>query len=276
MGKPLQKNALLNELVRETGLSKEAVKNVLAKLADLAYREAINGFVIPGICKLKVVKRKASRCRNPVTGQLLLVGERNILKVSPLKKAKDMIAPRPVNLVQVVDAVSSNPSSSTPSVERSPAALPEKSQGQVIFNCSKCGNVVAAAPQHAGMTGECPFCSAKIAIPSRESDAWVATNRGGESLESDSSTPEMPQPDALPPTDFITFVCQVCGQEIEAPIDMMGMEAACPACASPLHVPKSTEIAAAEKPERNPTFTPLPEVNRSSMTIRIDLSDLKK
>jgi nucleoid DNA-binding protein len=82
--KSLTKSNLVKEVALQVGLSRVAVGRVLEQLATIAYREAENGFVIPGLCKIKVVKRKPSRHRNPFTGKLLLIGERKAVKFVPL------------------------------------------------------------------------------------------------------------------------------------------------------------------------------------------------
>jgi len=103
MSKSLSKNALITEIAVATNLDKTEVADVLNKLTDVAYREAINGFIIPGICKLKVVTKKASHYRNPATGKLMLIGERQTLKAIPISKAKEIITPKVENLIQVID-----------------------------------------------------------------------------------------------------------------------------------------------------------------------------
>ena len=104
----MTKQQLVSELADSAGISKSKITNVLNSLSEISYREASNGFTIPGICKLKVIRKKPSRHRNPATGKMMLIGERDVLKIVPLKKAKTAITP---NLdVEVTPAVS--PSSS--------------------------------------------------------------------------------------------------------------------------------------------------------------------
>ena len=49
-------------------MTKKQVALFLDELAGLAYKEARNGFTIPGVGKLVVVDRKARMGRNPATG----------------------------------------------------------------------------------------------------------------------------------------------------------------------------------------------------------------
>ena len=81
------------------------------------------------------------------------------------------------------------------------------------------------------------------------------------------------------PNGDITFHCQRCGQEIEAPADMAGTDAECPMCGTPIHVPtpsgkapvstaQAQEVVSASEAE---TFDPSALKNK---TIRIDATEL--
>jgi nucleoid DNA-binding protein/DNA-directed RNA polymerase subunit RPC12/RpoP len=269
MTKSFTKAALVAEIAASTGLSKRAVSRSLKSLSDIAYREARNGFAIPGICKLKVVHKSASKCRNPATGKLLQIGERDVLKIVPLKRAKDAIAPRPADLVQVLDEPANTaPESQPPPKPTAPPTAADSTgmddeSGQVVFSCVECGGMIGAPASDAGQSAECPFCTAKISIPTREESHSSSHEEG----DAESST----QPGA---DEFVTFVCATCNQEIEAPVDIIGMEVNCPSCASALNIPEFS-TAADPEPEQLITAdggTPAPD--RLSMTLRIDLSDL--
>ncbi|MFO7534412.1 MAG: HU family DNA-binding protein [Kiritimatiellia bacterium] len=275
ISKSFTKSRLISEIAKGNGLSKAIVGRMLDQLTAIAYREAENGFVIPGICKLKVVAKKASRHRNPFTGKLLLIGERKAVKIVPLKRAKTAIAPNKDVTVQIIDDLTpldlnaAKPEFAAPAPAVSAASgdapasgtrLPEGEDGQVVFPCPECGSMIAAPPKSAGKKGDCPFCKAALTVPQRNPD--VKPDK--QVLEGQSEAQV---------TDFMAFVCQACGQEIEAPVDMVGMSVECPTCGTGLTVP----IANAPKPPPQKTSaTPnatKPDV--SSMTIRIDLSDLQ-
>jgi nucleoid DNA-binding protein/DNA-directed RNA polymerase subunit RPC12/RpoP len=281
MGESFTKAKLVAEIAEKANLSKAAVGRVLDYFTEIAYREAPNGFVIPGIAKLKVVTKKASRRRNPFTGQTLLIGERQALKVVPLKRAKNAIAPNENVLVQILDtpvATPTTPADTSTTAEQPsaipapqqpspsaapPSAPPAREDGQIVFTCSECGSMLAAPPSAAGQNGECPFCKAQNKIPERQPDA--AANKTIHSHTAASSLSE-----------FILFVCRACSQEIEAPADMVGMNVECPTCGTGLTVPLAES---AKKTTTNlsnlATGSSEPTKNRSSMTIRIDLSDLE-
>ncbi len=81
------------------------------------------------------------------------------------------------------------------------------------------------------------------------------------------------------PNGDITFHCQRCGQEIEAPADMAGTDAECPLCGTPIHVPtpsghvpvstgQAQEVVSAAEAE---TIDPSALKNK---TIRIDATEL--
>ncbi len=99
---PLTKSQLLTELSESTELSKKQVQTVLDELADLIERHvkkrAAGQFTLPGLMKVTVVRKPATRARkgiNPFTGEettFKAKPARNVVKVRPLKKLKDMVA----------------------------------------------------------------------------------------------------------------------------------------------------------------------------------------
>jgi len=70
MAKSMTKAQIVDALAKKTDLTKKAVAEVLEQLAALAYKEAKNGFTVPGLGKLVVVKRKARKGRNPATPEV--------------------------------------------------------------------------------------------------------------------------------------------------------------------------------------------------------------
>lgn len=64
---------------------------MLTSIAELAYKEAKNGFTIPGLGKLVLVKRKARIGRNPATGESIKIPAKTVLKFRVSKVAKDAI-----------------------------------------------------------------------------------------------------------------------------------------------------------------------------------------
>jgi DNA-binding protein HU-beta len=91
MGKAKTKSQIVAGVAEAAGISKTQVKCVLAALTDMAYKGAKDGFTLPGIGKLVVVKRKARMGRNPATGQQIKIPARTVLKFRVAKAAKDAV-----------------------------------------------------------------------------------------------------------------------------------------------------------------------------------------
>ena len=73
----LTQSQLIEELASQLeAVSKKQVKTLLEALTAIAYREAKNGFTIPGLGKLVLVHRKARMGRNPATGESIKIGGR--------------------------------------------------------------------------------------------------------------------------------------------------------------------------------------------------------
>lgn len=99
----MTKTQIMNELAESTGLSKKECQSVLDGLGDLMERHvkkrAIGHFTIPGLMKVQVVRKPATKAKKNVPnpfkpGELMDVAAkpaRNVVKVRPLKKLKDMV-----------------------------------------------------------------------------------------------------------------------------------------------------------------------------------------
>lgn len=85
----MTKAQIVTALAKKTGLAKKQINAVLGAQAALAYREAKNGFTIPGIGKLVVVNRKARMGRNPATGEAIKIPAKRVLKFRIAKAAKE-------------------------------------------------------------------------------------------------------------------------------------------------------------------------------------------
>ncbi|MCF7669928.1 MAG: HU family DNA-binding protein [Verrucomicrobia bacterium] len=93
MAKPLTKSEIVTTLAEKVDIPKKAANQVLDELAKLAYKNAKNGFTLPGIGKLVVVKRKARTGRNPATGETMRIPAKKALKFRIAKAAKDAVLP---------------------------------------------------------------------------------------------------------------------------------------------------------------------------------------
>ena len=86
-----ESGAILLYLAQKTGLTKKASVQLMDDFAALAYKEAKNVFVIPGLGKLVLANRKARMGRNPQTGEAIKIPAKRVLKFRVAKAAKDAI-----------------------------------------------------------------------------------------------------------------------------------------------------------------------------------------
>lgn len=89
MAKAKTKSQIIAALAETVGLSKKQAKDTIEALVALSYKEAKNGFTIPGLGKLVVVNRKARIGRNPATGAQIKIPAKKVLKFRVAKAAKD-------------------------------------------------------------------------------------------------------------------------------------------------------------------------------------------
>ncbi len=87
----MTKTQTIAELAERTGLSKAQVSDLMEEQAKLAYKEARNGFTIPGIGKLVLVNRKARMGRNPATGEEIQIPAKTAVKFRVAKACKDSV-----------------------------------------------------------------------------------------------------------------------------------------------------------------------------------------
>lgn len=95
MSKALTKAQIIGKLAGKTGFTKKDVSNMLEELSGLAYKEAKNGFTVPGLGKLVLVNRKARMGRNPQTGEAIKIPAKRVVKFRVAKAAKDSILGTP-------------------------------------------------------------------------------------------------------------------------------------------------------------------------------------
>lgn len=88
------KTEILLALAEETGLNRTQVKAVLASLGALAKRHVMKRgsgeFALPELgVKLRRVQRKARTARNPMTGQIIRIPAKAVVRASVLKSLKE-------------------------------------------------------------------------------------------------------------------------------------------------------------------------------------------
>ena len=91
MAKAMSKSQIAQHLSTKMGMSRKDAVASLEAIADLAYKEAKNGFTLPGIGKLVLVNRKARVGRNPRTGEPIQIPAKRVVKFRVAKAAKDAI-----------------------------------------------------------------------------------------------------------------------------------------------------------------------------------------
>jgi nucleoid DNA-binding protein len=99
--KPASKSEILSMIADKTGLSRKQVSAVFEALSSTIARElgkkGPGMFVVPGLLKIKVVRKPATKERegiNPFTGEKTIFKAkpaRNAVKAQPLKKLKQMV-----------------------------------------------------------------------------------------------------------------------------------------------------------------------------------------
>jgi DNA-binding protein HU-beta len=91
MAKALSKSQIASEIAEKNGLTRKAAVEILAQIAELAYKNAKNTFTLPGIGKLVLVNRIARIGRNPATGESIKIAAKRVVKFRVAKAAKDAI-----------------------------------------------------------------------------------------------------------------------------------------------------------------------------------------
>jgi DNA-binding protein HU-beta len=91
--KAMSKTALIRHLAEKNEMTRGQVTEFLDTLCATAYKEAKNGFTMPGLGKLVLQQRKARMGRNPATGEPIKIAARKALKFRVAKAAKDAVVP---------------------------------------------------------------------------------------------------------------------------------------------------------------------------------------
>jgi len=99
--KPATKADVFNSLSEKTGLNKKEIAVVFNAMNELISKElgkkGPGMFVIPGLLKLKVVRKPATKAKqgvNPFTKEPMTIKAkpaRNVVKAVPLKSLKDLV-----------------------------------------------------------------------------------------------------------------------------------------------------------------------------------------
>jgi len=93
--KVLTKGQIVTHFAEKFNMSKKAAASMIDEYAALAIAETKKkgAFVLPGIGKSVLVKRKARTGRNPATGEAIKIPAKTVVKVRPSKTFKEAIVP---------------------------------------------------------------------------------------------------------------------------------------------------------------------------------------
>ena len=91
MAKAMTKSQIMAALAEKCEVPKKKAAEMVDVLVQLAYKEAKNGFTVPGLGKLVLVNRKARMGRNPATGETIKIAAKKVVKFRVAKAAKDAI-----------------------------------------------------------------------------------------------------------------------------------------------------------------------------------------
>jgi nucleoid DNA-binding protein len=99
--KPAKTGEVYSALAEKTGLGKKEISGVFAALSDLVARElgkkGPGQFVLPGLLKLKVIRKPATKAKqgvNPFTKEPMMIQAkpaRNVVRAVPMKALKDLV-----------------------------------------------------------------------------------------------------------------------------------------------------------------------------------------
>jgi DNA-binding protein HU-beta len=90
------KMELFAHFAEKFDMKRTAVRDLFDELLRLSEKELKRSgeFVLPGMCKLVVQKRKAREGRNPATGEPIKIPAKTVVKARIAKQLKDAVLPR--------------------------------------------------------------------------------------------------------------------------------------------------------------------------------------
>ena len=93
--KLMAKGQIVTHFAEQFEIPKKVAASIIDEYAALAMAETKKkgAFVLPGIGKSVLVKRKARTGRNPATGEAIKIPAKTVVKIRPAKAFKDAIVP---------------------------------------------------------------------------------------------------------------------------------------------------------------------------------------
>lgn len=91
--KLLTKGQLVSHFADKFDLTKKVAGEIVDEMALVAVTETKKkgAFVLPGIGKTALVRRKARKGRNPATGEPIKIAAKTVIKIKPAKAFKDAV-----------------------------------------------------------------------------------------------------------------------------------------------------------------------------------------
>ena len=91
--KVLTKGQLVSHFAEKFALTKKVAGEIVDEMAAVAITETKKKgvFVLPGIGKTALVKRKARKGRNPATGEEIKIPAKTVIRIRPAKAFKDAV-----------------------------------------------------------------------------------------------------------------------------------------------------------------------------------------
>lgn len=93
--KTMTKGQIVTHFAEKFEISKKTAGSIIDEFAGLAIAETKKkgAFVLPGIGKSVLAKRKARTGRNPATGETIKIAAKTVVKIRPAKAFKESIVP---------------------------------------------------------------------------------------------------------------------------------------------------------------------------------------
>ena len=93
--KVMTKGQIVTHFAEKFDISKRVAASMIDEMAELAIAETKKkgAFVLPGIGKIVLAKRKARMGRNPATGEEIKIPAKTVVKIRPAKAFKEAIVP---------------------------------------------------------------------------------------------------------------------------------------------------------------------------------------
>ena len=87
----MTKAQIMAGVAEAVGISKKQAGAALEALAQMAYKNAKDGFTLPGLGKLVLLDRKERMGRNPATGEAIKIPAKRVVKFRVAKACKDAV-----------------------------------------------------------------------------------------------------------------------------------------------------------------------------------------